>query len=83
MQYNSEAGHVEDCAAGMAVLTVQYKSYLKKSSALRYMIHFLSDRTGRSSVSTPQLMNTSLMVYMEDYLLKLSLRSSALRLSQV
>lgn len=44
------------------------------------MIHFLSDMTGRNTVSSSQLMNTRLTVYMEDYLLKLSLRSSAPRL---
>lgn len=43
------------------------------------MIHAFSDMTGRNTV-TSQLMNTRLTVYMGDYLLKLSLRSSAPRL---
>lgn len=38
VQYSSEVRHVEDCATGMAVLTVRCKSYLKKSLALRYAV---------------------------------------------
>lgn len=74
LQYNSEVRRGRLCYRnGCSNRAVQVLPEEKLSSKVcSETVHFLSDKTGRNTVPTSQLMNARLTVYMEDYLLEQS-----------
>lgn len=82
LQYNSEVRRGRLCyRSGCSNRAVQVLPEEKLSSKVcSETVRFLSDKTGRNTVPTSQLINARLTVYMEDYLLEQSLKSPVSRL---